>query len=283
MYVPASNPRALAKAGTLAADVLIFDLEDAVAPEAKDTARAQLAQAIEAGGFGARRLVVRVNAADTAWHEDDLATVARVRPDAVLLPKVSSVDELEAFAARCAAHDLDDRVAVWAMIETTAGLLDLDAIVRAGRRLAPALDCLIVGTNDIVKETGVSPGDGRLYLLPWLMQVVLVAKRHGLCVLDGVWNDFSDQAGFDQEAAQSVKMGFDGKTLIHPTQIAPANRFFTPHPDAVAEARRIVAAFAEPGNAGKGVINLAGKMVERLHLAQAEKLLAVVEAIEARG
>ena len=283
MYVPASNPRALAKAGTLAADVLIFDLEDAVAPEAKDTARAQLAQAIEAGGFGARRLVVRVNAADTAWHEDDLATVARVRPDAVLLPKVSSVAELEAFAARCAAHGVDARTAAWAMIETTAGLLDLDAIVGAGRRLTPALDCLIVGTNDIVKETGVSPGDGRLYLLPWLMQVVLVAKRHGLCVLDGVWNDFSDQAGFDVEAAQSVKMGFDGKTLIHPTQIAPANRFFTPHPDAVAEARRIVAAFAEPGNAGKGVINLAGKMVERLHLAQAEKLLAVVEAIEARG
>ena len=283
MYVPAINARAIEKSRGLDADAVIYDLEDAVAPEMKDKARAQLVDAFAAGGFGHRETVIRVNAIDTADFAADLQAAARCRPDAVLLPKVSSAADLEAFAAAAARAGLADGTALWAMIETTAALLDLDAIVAAGQALRPGLACLVVGTNDIAKETGVDPGEERRYLLPWLMQVVLVAKRRGVCVLDGVWNDFGDTAGFDAEARQSVKMAFDGKTLIHPSQVAPANRIFSPAAEAVEEARRIVAAFELPEHAGKGVINLAGKMVERLHRDQAARLLAVHASIAGRG
>ena len=283
MYVPAINARAIEKSRALDVDCVICDLEDAVAPEMKGAARDQLVAAFAAGGFGHRETVIRVNAIDTADFAADLDAAARCRPDAVLLPKVSSVADLEAFAAAAARAGLPDGTALWAMVETTAALLDLDAIVAAGQVLRPGLMCLVVGTNDIAKETGVDPGDERRYLLPWLMQVVLVAKRRGVCVLDGVWNDFGDTAGFDAQARQSVKMAFDGKTLIHPSQVAPANRIFSPAPEAVDAARRIVAAFERPENAGKGVINLAGKMVERLHRDQAARLLEVHASIAARG
>ena len=283
MYVPAINARAIEKSRGLDADAVIYDLEDAVAPEMKDKARAQLVDAFAAGGFGHRETVIRVNAIDTADFAAYLQAAARCRPDAVLLPKVSSSADLEAFAAAATRAGLADGTALWAMIETTAALLDLDAIVAAGQALRPGLSCLVVGTNDIAKETGVDPGEERRYLLPWLMQVVLVAKRRGVCVLDGVWNDFGDTAGFDAEARQSVKMAFDGKTLIHPSQVAPANRIFSPAAEAVEEARRIVAAFELPEHAGKGVINLAGKMVERLHRDQAARLLAVHASIAGRG
>lgn len=283
MYVPAINARAIEKSRGLDMDSVIFDLEDAVAPEMKAKARAQLVEAFAAGGFGHRETVIRVNAVDTEDFADDLATVARCRPHALLLPKVSSPRDLDALAKAAGALGLAEGVALWAMVETAAALLDLDAIVASGQALRPALACLVVGTNDIAKETGVDPGDERRYLLPWLMQVVLVAKRRGVCVLDGVWNDFANTAGFDAEARQSAKMAFDGKTLIHPTQVEPANRFFSPAAEAVEEARRIVAAFEQPEHAGKGVIKIDGKMVERLHRDQAEKLLAVHALIAARG
>ncbi|HOA94607.1 MAG TPA: CoA ester lyase [Quisquiliibacterium sp.] len=283
MYVPAINARAVEKSRTLDMDSVIYDLEDAVAPDMKATARAQLVAAFDAGGFGHRETVIRINAADTADYLPDLDTVARCRPQAVLVPKVSSPADLVDLAQRCAAAGLGEGFGLWAMVETVEALSNLDAIVAAGVALSPRLVCLVVGTNDIAKETGVDPGDGRRYLVPWLMNVVLAAKRHGVCVLDGVWNDFSDTAGFDAEALQGMKMAMDGKTLIHPTQIGPANRIFSPSEAAVADARRIVEAFRQPEHAGKGVINLGGKMVERLHLAQAERLLSIADAIAARG
>ena len=283
MYVPAINQRAIEKSRSLDMDSVIFDLEDAVAPEMKQQARAQLVQAFAAGGFGHRETVIRVNAVDTDDFEQDLDAVARCRPHAVLLPKVSRPEDLEALAGRLAAHGLPASVLAWAMVETVDALADLDAIVTAGRSLRSRLDCLVVGTNDIAKETGVDAGEQRRYLVPWLMNVVLVAKRHRVCVLDGVWNDFADREGFDAEARQSVKMAFDGKTLIHPTQVEPANRIFSPSADALAQARSIAEAFARPENAGKGVINLDGQMVERLHLEQAQRLLEMQAAIGERG
>ncbi|MET0508262.1 MAG: CoA ester lyase [Burkholderiaceae bacterium] len=279
LYVPASNARALAKAPALGADAIVFDLEDAVAPAARPAARAALTQAVASCDATRVARVVRVNAIASDDFAADLAAVADCRPDAVLLPKVESADDLHRFAAAASSSGLDD-IRLWAMVETAASLLALDSIVTTGLQLGPRLECLVVGTNDIAKETGVDPGDGRRYLLPWLMQVVLVGKRHRVAILDGVWNDFADTTGFEAEVRQSVRMGFDGKTLIHPSQVEPANRMFSPSPDAVADARRIVAAFDSESHRGANVINLDGRMVERLHYEQARRLLAVQTAIE---
>ncbi len=283
IYVPAINQRAMVKVIDLDVDAVIFDLEDAVAPAKKHEARQYLVEAFSAGGFGYRESVIRINGIDSPDWRSDLAAVTRCRPDAVLVPKVSSPSDLSTIAAELTSAGLGEALQIWAMVETTAGLLSLDEVVAYGLTLSPQLDCLVVGTNDISKETGVDSGDERRYLLPWLMNIVLVAKRRGICVLDGVWNDFSDHAGFEAEARQSVKMAFDGKTLIHPSQIAPANRLFTPPEPAIAQAREIVAAFDLPQNAGAGVINLAGRMVERLHLEQSQRLLTLHEAIASRS
>lgn len=283
LYVPAANPRAMAKLRSLDCDAVVFDLEDAVAPAMKAQARRHLVEAFAAGDFGGRETVVRVNAVQTADFEADMEALARCRPDAVLLPKVEAPEALEQLAAACRARSLDASLALWTMVETPAGLLELDRIVRAGVAQQPALDCLVLGTNDLAKDTGVATGQGRAYLLPWLMQAVLVARRWGITVLDGVWNDFADRPGFDAEALQGRQMGFDGKTLIHPSQVEAANLAFSAAPEALAEAQRIVAAFASPEHAAAGVIQLQGKMVERLHLAQAERLLAMDAAIRARG
>lgn len=282
IYVPAINQRAMSKIIAMDVDSVIFDLEDAVAPAKKNEARQHLAESFSAGGFGYRETVIRTNAIDSPDWRSDMAVVARCRPKAVLIPKVSSPAALDTAASALHSAGVVDGIRIWAMVETTSGLLGLDNIVAHGLSLSPRLDCLVVGTNDIAKETGVDPGDERRYLMPWLMQVVLVAKRHGVSVLDGVWNDFSDHAGFEAEARQSVKMGFDGKTLIHPSQTAPANRAFTPTEAAITQARQIVAAFDLPENEGAGVINLAGRMVERLHLMQAQRLLAQLLAITSR-
>lgn len=282
LYVPAINQRALAKVASLDCDAVIFDLEDAVAPDMKQAARRNLEAFFATPKEGMQERVIRVNAIDTTDFEADMATVAACRPDAVLVPKLSSPCDLAVIVGALPKSGVNEAIHLWAMIETPAALLSLDEIVRTGLVSQPGLDCLVVGTNDIAKETGVFPGDGRAFLRPWLMHIVLCAKRHGVCVLDGVWNDFADQAGFAAEAAESVKMAFDGKTLIHPTQIGPANEAFSPSATAVADARRIVAVFARTENAGAGVVNLDGKMVERLHLAQAQALLAIHDAIERR-
>ena len=283
MYVPAANPRAMAKVRSLDCDAVVFDLEDAVAPAMKSEARRHLVEAFSAGDFGGRETVIRVNAVQTDDFEHDMDALARCRPDAVLLPKVEAPEALDRLASACRARALDTSLVLWAMVETPAGLLELDRVARAGVAQWPALDCLVVGTNDLAKDTGVATGNGRAYLLPWLMHTVLVARRWGITVLDGVWNDFADRPGFDAEALQGRQMGFDGKTLIHPSQIDAANRAFSAAPEALAAARGIVAAFAAPEHAGAGVIQLQGKMVERLHLAQAERLLAMDAAIRARG
>ena len=281
LYVPAINQRAIAKCASLACDAVVFDLEDAVAPAMKQAAREHLAQAFAQGRPGPQCCVVRSNGLADADFAQDLALVARVRPDALLVPKLASVQDAEALCAAVA--PLEARVRLWVMVETAGALSVLDGIVACLLQAGTRLDCLVVGTNDIAKETGVSTADGRAWLVPWLMRCVLAARRFGVGVLDGVWNDFADQAGFAAELAQSVKMGFDGKTLIHPSQVDAANRAFAPAEAALRDARAVVDAFAQPAHAQAGVIQIDGRMVERLHLAQAERLLALQAAIAARA
>ncbi|RYZ12987.1 MAG: CoA ester lyase [Comamonadaceae bacterium] len=283
MYVPAINQRAMAKVSSLDCDSVVFDLEDAVAPGMKAEARRQLVELFAAAPAARQERVIRVNAIDTEAFVLDMAAVAACRPDAVLLPKLRAQEDFDTYADRASREGVPEGVLLWAMVETPAALVTLDALVTAGLRCRHRLDCLVVGTNDIAKDTGVFPGDGRALLLPWLMDIVLVAKHRGVSVLDGVWNDFADAAGFDAEARQAVKMAFDGKTLIHPSQVAPANRAFSPGEEALAQARAIVEAFARPEHADAGVINLDGRMVERLHLMQAERLLAIQQSIDARS
>lgn len=283
MYVPATNQRAMAKGRSIDCDAIIFDLEDAVGPEMKEAARRNLVEAFTAERFANHETVIRVNAIGTADFGKDLEVLARCYPDALLLPKLSRVEDFRLLSAAAAGHGVPDSIGLWVMIETAAALSNLDDLVAMGLAGHPKLDCLVVGTNDVAKETGVFPGDGRLFLLPWLMNVVLVAKRHGVCVLDGVWNDFADRAGFDAEVLQSVKMAFDGKTLIHPCQVGPANHAFSPSMTSVLEARAIVVAFAQEENTGAGVINMGGKMVERMHLEQARRVLTIHDAIQARA
>ncbi|WP_422649863.1 hypothetical protein OJJOAM_004404 [Cupriavidus sp. H18C1] len=269
LYVPPANARAIDKAAALPCDAIVFDLEDAVSPAMKGAARAQLAQALSAGRPANQEIVLRVDALGTAEFEQDLMLAASARVDAVLLPKVGDDSDVVAFAGACAALAWDKLPTLWAMVETPQAIHRLDAIVAAGHAATPRLDCLVIGTNDLAKDTGVFAGEERRYLLPWLMLAVLAAKRYGVDILDGVWNDFGDQAGYAAELTQSVRLAFDGKTLIHPSQIDAANAAFAPSAQQVAEAERIAAAFAAGEQADAGVINLDGRMVERLHLEQA--------------
>ena len=275
LYLPASNPKALAKARTLPADVVILDLEDAVAPENKAEARAMAVTAVAEGGFGQRELVVRANGLDTEWGADDLAAAAAAGPDAVLVPKVSSPAEVRAYDAALAAAPAHTRL--WIMIETCACLpvlYDLAACA-SDTRLAG----FVLGTYDLAKEMRARPGPARTPFLPILTMAVAAARAHGLVVLDGVCNEFRDLDRFAAEAAQGLEFGFDGKTLIHPDQIAPCNAVFSPDAAEIAWAEAVEAAFALPENAGKGAIKVDGKMVELLHLDQARRVLAVAAAI----
>lgn len=264
LYLPASNARAIAKARTLACDVVILDLEDAVAPEHKVAARTPAVAAVREGGFGRRELVVRVNALASEWGADDLAALAEARPDAILAPKVDSADDAAAYVAAAGG------VPVWAMIETPGALLRLDTLAAT-----TGLAALVMGTNDIAKDTRMRPGDDRLPFHGFLAMTVAAARAHGLAVLDGVWNAIDDSVGLARECGQGARFGFDGKTLIHPNQIDACNAAFSPSPAQIAWAESVVAAFAAPEAAGKGAIRADGKMVERLHLAQAEQILAI--------
>lgn len=274
LYMPASNARAIEKARDLDCDVVILDLEDAVSPDQKASARDQAVEAVRAGGFGRRELVVRANALDSVWGADDLAAIARVSPDAVLLPKISSPDELR--AARAA---LGAGLALWAMIETCRGIADLAAIVATAPETG--LAALVLGTNDLAKEMRCRPGEDRAPLLPAMSHVVLCARMAGIAALDGVCNTIDDMARIEAECRQGLRWGFDGKTLIHPAQIAPANAIFSPSAEEVAWAATIVAAFDDPANAGKGAIRVEGKMVELLHRDEARRTLAIAEAVKA--
>jgi citrate lyase subunit beta/citryl-CoA lyase len=270
LYMPASNARAIAKARTLDCDVVILDLEDAVAPDEKAAARDRVVEAVREGGFGSRELVVRINGLDTPWYEDDIAAVRAIGVDAVLVPKISCPDDLGAARASLGV----DGPPIWAMIETCAAILSLPALSAAAG--STRLTALIAGTNDLAKEMRCRLGPDRMPLIPALTATVMAARATGIAVLDGVCNALDDPPRFAAECAQGAMLGFDGKTLIHPLQINAANAGFGPGEEALAWARTIVAAFAAPENADKGAIRLGGQMVERLHLAEAEAMLAGV-------
>jgi len=277
LFLPASNPKALAKARELAADVVILDLEDAVAPEAKDAARAAAVAAIAEGGWGRRELVIRVNGLGGPWGADDLAAVAAAGPDAVLVPKVSDCAGLLAYDAALARAPAAMRL--WTMIETCAVVPELNrvAALAASTRLA----AFVVGTNDLAKDMHAQLKPGRAPFLPVLIAAVCAARAHGISVIDGVCNEFRDLGALTREAEQGLEFGFDGKSLIHPDQIGPTNAVFSPSEAELAKARAIVAAFADPEHAGKGAIRLEGGMVELLHLDQARRTLAIAAAIAA--
>lgn len=278
LFMPGSNPRALEKARTLPADGLIFDLEDAVAPEAKATARAGITAALAAGGYAPRELILRVNALDTPWGHADLAAAATSPVDAVLLPKVENADRVRLTL------DLLDRLGaspglvLWCMIETPLGVLAAADIAAASPRVA----VLVLGTSDLTNDLRALPTKNRLPLLTALGLVLLAARAHGRAILDGVHLDLEDGEGFAAACRQGRELGFDGKTLIHPSQIAPANAAFSPSEAAVARARRIIAAYGEGVAAGKGAIRVDGRLVEALHVEEAQRTLALAEAVGAR-
>lgn len=280
LYMPASNERALEKAKTLAADVVVFDLEDAVAPEAKAQARERACAAVRSGDYGERELVIRINDPSTESGRADLDSVLQAGPDAVLVPKISTAEEV---------RDLDGRLraggaptALWLMIETPRGVLNAAAIADCARDPESRLACLVIGPNDLAKETGVAMMPGRAPMLAWLSHCVLAAKSAGLVILDGVYNDFRDTAGFEAECVQGRQYGMDGKTLIHPVQIEVANRVFGPSEEEVAWARRVLETFENPEHRDKGVVQIDGRMVERLHAEMARDVVAMAEAIRAR-
>jgi citrate lyase subunit beta / citryl-CoA lyase len=279
LYMPGSNARAIEKARTLPADAVILDLEDAVAPDAKAAARAQVAEAVKAGGFGRREVVVRLNGLDTPWGHDDLLAAASCGADAVLIPKVSDPDMIGAVELALATARAPDALRVWAMIETPLAILHADTIARAARHETGRLACLVLGTNDIAKETRARFVPGRWTMLPWLTTVIAAARAYGLDVLDGVYNDLGDEAGFRAECEQGRDLGMDGKTLIHPNQIVAANDVFAPGEAEVEAARRVIAAFDLPENEGRGVIALDGRMVERMHADMAARTVALADAI----
>jgi citrate lyase subunit beta/citryl-CoA lyase len=283
LYMPGSNARALEKAKILPADALILDLEDAVAPDAKETARDQVAAAVAAGGFGSREVIVRINGLDTPWWIDDLNAIGKARPDGVLLPKVSSPKHLEAIADRLVDIGADHAIRVWAMMETPLAMLNAREIASAATDSETRLAGFVMGTNDLAKETSAKLVPGRANMVAWLMTCVAAARAYGLAILDGVYNDLSDAEGFAQECAAARDMGFDGKTLIHPNQIGPCNTAFSPSEAEIAQARKIIAAFELPENQGKGVVSMDGRMVERMHADIAQRTIAIATAIEAHG
>jgi citrate lyase subunit beta/citryl-CoA lyase len=281
LYMPGSNARALEKAKTLAADGVILDLEDSVAPDAKEAARDQVAAAVKAGGFGAREVFIRVNGMDTPWHGDDVAAAVAAAPDVILIPKISTPDTLELIGRRLLDMGADPKTRVWAMIETPLALFNILAIAAQARDSESRLAGFVMGTNDLAKDTRARLVPGRAPMLAWLSTCVAAARVHGIDILDGVYNDLGNSDGFAMECAQGVELGFDGKTLIHPNQIAPCNAAFSPSEDEVAQARKIIAAFELPENRGKGVVAIEGRMVERLHAEMAHRTVAIAEAIAA--
>lgn len=282
LSVPAINDRALRKAHALDCDGVIFDLEDSVAPARKAEARDNLKRFFTETPLRDRERIVRINALDTGDAAADLDTVLALNPDAVLVPKVTTPADIVDICARLDKARAPQGLRIWAMVETPRAVLEIGAIAAVRQGQGARLDALVVGLNDLRKETGVLPQPGRAYLVPWLMQVVLAARAFGLDVVDSVFNDFRDGDGFAQECAQGRAMGFDGKMLIHPAQIDAANRHFAPGEAEIAEAEAILAGFAAPEAEALNVIEIGGRMVERLHLEQAERLMQKVRRISAR-
>jgi citrate lyase subunit beta/citryl-CoA lyase len=279
LYMPGANERALEKAQTLPADALILDLEDAVAPDAKEEARTRVCDAVRSGAYGHRELAIRANGLDTHWGPDDIRAAAAAGPDAVLVPKVSSPGDIATIEALLAEGGAPAHTSIWAMLETPDGILDAAAICGASVRL----EVLVMGTNDITKELHATHVPGRQPLLYALGHCLVAARAAGKVILDGVYNDIKDPEGFAAECTQGAQMGFDGKTLIHPSQLEDCNRIFSPSPEEVDHARRVIEAWDAATAEGKGVVTVDGRMIENLHVDNARRVLAVADAIAAHG
>lgn len=280
LYMPGANKRALEKAKTLPADSLILDLEDSVAPEAKAQARDSVCAAVKAGGYGHRELVIRVNAIETPWGMDDLRAAVAAAPDAILVPKVSQQGDIVTAAKVLGSVHAPGKTRLWAMMETPKSMLNAREIAALGTEPEHRLACLVMGTNDLLKESRARALHNRIAVVPWLAMTLVAARAFGLDILDGVYNDFRDDKGFREECEHGRTLGMDGKTLIHPSQVTPCNEIFSPTDEEVTWSRAIIAAFDNPENDHKGVITVDGKMVERLHLAMAERTVAIADAID---
>lgn len=278
LYTPGSNLRALEKAKTLPADVLIMDLEDAVAPEAKRDARIQVVNAVKAGGFGAREIVIRVNGLNTPWGYGDLAAVADAGADAILIPKVESIETVRQAETVLVANGAAEPLALWCMMETPRAMLNAEEVAGASRRV----QCFVMGTSDLTKDLHAAHTRDRLPLITSLGLCMLAARAYGLAILDGVHLDLEDEAGFEIACHQGAEMGFDGKTLIHPKTIAAANKAFAPAPDDVDWSRRVIAAHADAAANGRGIVVLDGKLIENLHVLNARRIVELAEAIASR-
>ena len=276
LYMPAANERALEKAQTIACDALIFDLEDAVAPEAKAQARTNAVAAAQSGAYGNREVTIRCNGLDTRWGADDLAAAATSGAAAVVIPKVSSVATLDAVSAALDVAGAPTSMRVWAMIETPTAIFDVRTIAAH-----PRVNVLVMGTNDLLKELRATASPGRAPLLPHLATALLGAREAGVVILDGVYNDVKDAEGFHDECIVGAHMGFDGKTLIHPSQVGPCNEVWAPNDVDISYARRVIEAFDEAVADGRGVVTVDGRMIENLHVENARRTLAVADAIAA--
>jgi citrate lyase subunit beta/citryl-CoA lyase len=283
LYMPGSNAKALAKASTLPADALILDLEDSVALDQKVAAREQVVRAVRAGGFGGREVVIRINGPHTPWGEDDLAAAAAAQPDAILLPKVDGPGAIMVAARALREAEAPEGTRIWAMMETPNAILNAGSIASVAADPSSRLSVMVMGLNDLAKETRARLTPGRPTMTAWLASCVVAARAHGVDILDGVYNDIKDLDGFRVECLQGRDLGLDGKTLIHPSQIDICNEVFAPTPAEVESAAAIIEAFALPENAGKGVIQLDGRMVELLHADMARRTLAIADAIAARS
>ncbi len=283
LYMPGSNARALEKAKSISADALILDLEDAVAPDAKEMARDQVVAAVKVGGFGRREVVIRINGAATPWGAQDLAAAAQAGPDAILVPKVSSPGDIMMTAKAIRDAGAPDHTRLWAMMETPVAILNADSIVRTALDPSSRLAVLVMGTNDIARETRARLTPGRPSMLAYLSICVAAARAHDVEIVDGVYNDFSNEAGFRAECEQGRDLGMDGKTLIHPNQVAICNEVFAPDVGEITFARKIIGVFDLPENVTKGALQIDGKMVERLHADMARRTVAIAEAIAANA
>lgn len=281
LYMPASNARALAKGPSLCADAIVIDLEDSVSAEKKASAREQAMEALNQYDYGYRLRVLRVNAADTPWHVDDIEAASCARLDAIVLPKVDTVDDIAQVSALMDNYPALDDCALWAMLETPLAVINAVSIAACSKSYQ-RLSMFLVGNNDMARAAGMPVQSDRTYLLPWLMSLVAAAKAYDLQILDGVYNDFADVDGFTKECVQGATMGMNGKTLIHPSQLAAANTAFSPSTSDVESAKATVQAFSRPENQGKGAISIDGCMIERLHLAMAELLLQRVKRLNER-
>ncbi len=275
LYMPGANARALEKAKELPTDAVIFDLEDAVAPDAKQTAREQVVAAVESRAYGHREIVVRVNGLDTEWGADDVTEIAPTGPDAMLFPKISSADDVKAAVAAMKKADAPDSTDMWAMIETPTAFLHAEEIAAADPRLV----CFVMGTNDLAKDLHANHTELRLPMITGLGLAMLAGRAHGLTLLDGVYNDIQNTDGFRSECVQGNNLGFDGKTLIHPSQLEPCNDVYGPSDQQLEEARAIIEGFEEAQKAGKGVVTVNGRMIENLHVEHAKRQVAMAKAI----